>query len=546
MKNLMLAKKTNFFFCLCMFLILSIQLYSQTVNWTTQVQQAYRFDNIIRADYISSDKWDNCYSVYPILENHRERIVTKKIADISGNWERIYIPQDTAFDCHPTAIQTDALGESYVLGKTWLVNSGIISGLLLKYSISGNLLWEYKMDTTGSSVIPMAMKKDNSGNIIIVAQLRTYNGTDYYDYLIFKINSSGNLVWKKTYGERYENEYSSDLWIDNNNDICVSGIRYGLPASYLLTVKYSASGGFLWSSTHSNNNYYPEYYKPRITGDNSGNVYVMNNYWLNNEPRMRVNKYSPSGAPLWSYVHNSFSRGSSITRDKYGNILVGGVVKTNIGTGIDMAAFKLNSSNGTLLVGNFYEGQDTVYDYISDIKTDTSGNIFLFGFDGYSQMMKLIKVNNFLKVKWQVSITRASRSYNISNNNDGSIFVTADKDSLSYRFNMISRITDLGASFRVTNPSALNSISPEVFSLEQNYPNPFNPVTSIKYNIPGNGYVKFNVYDMLGQVVLSKNEFQSAGSHEIKFNGSDFSSGIYFYSIESNGFNDTKKMLLVK
>ena len=85
------------------------------------------------------------------------------------------------------------------------------------------------------------------------------------------------------------------------------------------------------------------------------------------------------------------------------------------------------------------------------------------------------------------------------------------------------------------------------FELNQNYPNPFNPTTNIRFNIPRNEMVKLTVYDILGrEVSVLVNEFKNAGSYQVDFNASAFTSGIYFYKIEAGNFTDIKKMILVK
>ena len=85
------------------------------------------------------------------------------------------------------------------------------------------------------------------------------------------------------------------------------------------------------------------------------------------------------------------------------------------------------------------------------------------------------------------------------------------------------------------------------YKLSQNYPNPFNPTTSINYSISKSGLVTLKVYDILGKEVMTLvNEVKNAGNHEINFNASSLSSGVYFYRIESGNFIDTKKMFLLK
>ena len=88
---------------------------------------------------------------------------------------------------------------------------------------------------------------------------------------------------------------------------------------------------------------------------------------------------------------------------------------------------------------------------------------------------------------------------------------------------------------------------PDQFAILQNYPNPFNPVTTIDYSIPSKGDVKINIYNSLGEKIKTLvDEFKSAGSHEIIFNASSLTSGVYYYKIETKGFSATKKMVLLK
>ncbi|HJY64147.1 MAG TPA: T9SS type A sorting domain-containing protein, partial [Ignavibacteria bacterium] len=101
------------------------------------------------------------------------------------------------------------------------------------------------------------------------------------------------------------------------------------------------------------------------------------------------------------------------------------------------------------------------------------------------------------------------------------------------------------------NPIGLKTISSEVpksFSLEQNYPNPFNPSTNIRFNVSEKSNVTIKVYNTLGEVVdvLLNNQAINAGTHEVTFSGSNFASGVYFYTLETSEFRDTKKMILVK
>ncbi|RJP64831.1 MAG: T9SS C-terminal target domain-containing protein [Ignavibacteriales bacterium] len=87
----------------------------------------------------------------------------------------------------------------------------------------------------------------------------------------------------------------------------------------------------------------------------------------------------------------------------------------------------------------------------------------------------------------------------------------------------------------------------KTFELKQNYPNPFNPNTIIKYNIPSSSFVEIKVYNSLGQeIVLLVNKEQNAGSYQLDFNASGYTSGIYFFQIKAENFIETKKMILLR
>ncbi len=85
------------------------------------------------------------------------------------------------------------------------------------------------------------------------------------------------------------------------------------------------------------------------------------------------------------------------------------------------------------------------------------------------------------------------------------------------------------------------------FELSQNYPNPFNPKTVISYKIRSNAFVKIKIYNSLGIELQTLAEtYSKSGYNELEFDGTEFPSGVYFYKIETAGFTETKKMVLIK
>ena len=101
---------------------------------------------------------------------------------------------------------------------------------------------------------------------------------------------------------------------------------------------------------------------------------------------------------------------------------------------------------------------------------------------------------------------------------------------------------------------------PTEFFLSQNYPNPFNPTTSIEFSLPSQGRggqpasglagvrsVTLKIYDLLGrEVAILVNENLAPGAYKSEWDGSGFPSGLYFYRLSTNGFVQTKKLILLR
>ncbi|MDD5361356.1 MAG: S8 family serine peptidase [Ignavibacteria bacterium] len=102
--------------------------------------------------------------------------------------------------------------------------------------------------------------------------------------------------------------------------------------------------------------------------------------------------------------------------------------------------------------------------------------------------------------------------------------------------------------FLVGTPSGIsNGEIPAEYKLYNNYPNPFNPSTSIKFSIKENNFVTLKIYDIRGREVAKLvNQPLTAGTYEMKWDAANFSSGVYFYSIQAGDFKDVKRLTLIK
>ena len=122
-------------------------------------------------------------------------------------------------------------------------------------------------------------------------------------------------------------------------------------------------------------------------------------------------------------------------------------------------------------------------------------------------------------------------------------YKNAQREKNTHKYEYLDRYL----SKNVKTEMAVESVLPQKFDLKQNYPNPFNPTTKINYQLPITNFVDLSIYNTLGQkIVTLVSEQQEAGSYEVQWDASGFSSGVYYYRIEAAEFQDIKKMILLK
>jgi hypothetical protein len=135
--------------------------------------------------------------------------------------------------------------------------------------------------------------------------------------------------------------------------------------------------------------------------------------------------------------------------------------------------------------------------------------------------------------------------YDKNNNNviDGGDFVVS------------SKLTPNALTISPIGISIISTEIPKEFALSNNFPNPFNPVTKIRFDIPqlkgisqARGvFTKLIVYDLSGRAIdIAVNKELQPGSYEVDWDGSKFASGVYFYRLHTESYNDTKRMVLLK
>ncbi len=180
--------------------------------------------------------------------------------------------------------------------------------------------------------------------------------------------------------------------------------------------------------------------------------------------------------------------------------------------------------------------------------------IYIIG--GYNENLEVLKSVEIFHVYDNQFYIEPGPSLNEARYN----FMTADIDGMLFVFggynsdqNVLKSIEVLyaAATTKIDEASSMNLLNE--FELKQNYPNPFNPITTIEYTLPASRagvkgeLVQLKIYNLLGREVTTLvNEIKQPGVHQVTFNASNLSSGIYYYQLMYASFIQTKKMILLK
>ncbi len=183
--------------------------------------------------------------------------------------------------------------------------------------------------------------------------------------------------------------------------------------------------------------------------------------------------------------------------------------------------------------------QGTVYTESDMDSLYVSGNLLPDeNMDHYSTISQPLLIPEFAKVT----------TYEVSALADSVIPFVGTHYPLADEVSVFNTIQNLLNGIDPTEVKRSDEVMKQGFILHQNYPNPFNPTTKINYEIPIMNYVELNIYNLLGEKVETLvSGVQEAGRHQVTWDASEFTSGVYIYRLTTNGgFSDTKKLLLLK
>ncbi len=189
------------------------------------------------------------------------------------------------------------------------------------------------------------------------------------------------------------------------------------------------------------------------------------------------------------------------------------------------------------------------------------GYLFPFDFRGYSSASQVdtftmridgVRVESFgVTLAWPNTLNRFGSSWALCSRTGSTFTQVANMlTSTTYGFPATGgtiQFAVIKTGAFVTDVKLIDTSIPTSYALEQNFPNPFNPSTEIRFSLPSAHDVSLKVYNIIGQEVTTLvNEFKAAGTYSVQFNGANLASGMYLYRLQTNGFSEVKKSVLMK
>jgi len=425
----------------------------------------------------------------------------------------------------------------------------------IKYNSSGVQQWIARYNgPSNSNDGSTGITTDALGNVYVTGE--SYGGTSTsYDFATIKYNSSGIQQWEARYnGTGNGNDGANAITVDQYSNVYVTGYSVGAGSSLdYTTIKYNSSGVQQWIAKYNGSANDIDISKC-VTLSSSGQV-IITGYSRGSGTSLdyvTIN-YDSLGAELWVSRYNGAANGGDIPNavvlNNSGDIIVTGVTNTDVsGILANYATIKYNAAGQIQWIG-IYNGPGNNNDSATSIAVDDSGNVFVTGKSigsGTSFDFATIKYSPAGVPQYVARFNNSESSKDVANSikvdEYGNTYITggsslsgSSDDFMTIKYSKISGI------------NIISNIIPQRFELFQNYPNPFNPVTNINYSLSFRTFTNIKVYDIRGiEVAELVNEFQNAGTYSVNWNAENLESGIYFYTLETDKFKDTKKMVLLK
>jgi len=449
-----------------------------------------------------------------------------------------------------SSVQQTSDGGYIIAGTVKGINAGPYdyNVLVVKTDSLGDTLWT---KTYGGEDMDCGteVQQTSDDGYIIAGYTRSF-GIGGLDVYLLKLNSSGDTLWTRTYGGTEEDAgFSVQQTSDGGYIIAGSTYSFGVGVSDFYLLKTDSSGVMLWTRTYGGF-CFDEGFSVQQTSDGGYIITGETCSFGNGNDDVYLVKTNSLGDTLWTRTYGGTYKdwGISVQQTSDDGYIVAGWTWPSGTAYADAYLIKTNSRGDTLWIKT-YGGSG--YDDASSVRQTLEGGYIIAGstssFGPLPEDVYLIKADHRGDTLWtrtfggiDVDIGAAVRQ-----TSDGGYIVAG----VTYNS------SGLGDVYLIkTNANGIVSVRelndgniPTSFRLDQNYPNPFNPSTKIKYSIPRSSQVVIEIFDIIGnEIEKLVNEEKTAGTYELTWYAEGLPSGVYFYQLKAGDFIQTKKMVLMK
>lgn len=382
--------------------------------------------------------------------------------------------------------------------------------------------------------------------------------------VIQELDENKNLIFEWKTFDHFQFDDVDSTWMSNPQNVDWThnnAIEVDSDGNYLLSSRYfneitkinSTTGAIIWRLGGKRNQFTFTNDDLKLLGQHdirrlpNGNITVFDNGRMGGVPithparakEYQLDEINKTATLVWSYSQNPNAASSftgNVQRLSNGNTVMsfGGLINTT------NPLVVLNSAGNKIFEITF---PDTAYSYRFFNYESLPVNFRRPEITCYNENGNYYfeAPASYQSYRWNTGDT--TRRIQVTQQGDYQVFVNYGMGYLGSIVKTVLNIQNPCESIGITNISG----TAFTYKLFQNYPNPFNPATKIKFDITKNEFVSLKVYDVMGRKVENLvNENLKTGSYEVDFNGMNKPSGIYYYKIITENFQETKKMLLVK
>jgi hypothetical protein len=456
-------------------------------------------------------------------------------------WTRFYGGYDK--DVPVTVLQTPDNG-FMIAGWTYSFGMGDVEYYLIRTDSNGDTLWTRTYGTLNNDVATSAALTRDGG--IIVAGTTPINdlGTDIY---LMKIDWQGNLEWQRTYGGAREDSVRCIATTrDKGYILCGSTNSFGGSGFDVYVIKLDSVGDTVW--THRSGG---------IANDGGAAICqtVDDNYlltgWTTSDDNHNIytEKISQTGSTIWYWGYSAGidCQGLSIVSTRDNNAVISGY------------AYNIPQYNDCYVakIGNFGQPQwsrtfgGSHQEFGNSIRKGHNNGYVIGGSRWVSFFPDTTQF--YLAVTDSMGNRIWDRTYGFGAldegawaepTSDGNYVIVGRTncfDPLTYDICLIK------VCGTVTGVDENPAVFPDNDNLGGNYPNPFNSQTTIRYRVESPGYVKVEMFNLLGQKIRTLvDSYQETGSYKVNWDASGNQSGVYYCRVEVGKVMQTLKVTLVK